>query len=165
MPHSLKAQPRVQWLATPLSWVYPLSLASQGWSSPAILSPQDRTENLTSNSPTLQPLNHVVDEPSCQNVSIYAQAILNYQRISKIQNWKFWPCQELNQCHQGLTPSYRRLKHLTTSALNMNSKSEYTLEQTPSCQLQGQKRPNDNSRVPHWFGQFCPRNPKIQTHF
>ncbi len=33
--------------------VYPLWLASRGWSSPAILPPQDWTENLTVNSPTL----------------------------------------------------------------------------------------------------------------
>ena len=51
--------------------VYPLWLASRGWSSPAILPPQDWTENLTINSPTLQPLNQVADGISCQNVSIY----------------------------------------------------------------------------------------------
>ena len=92
---------------------HPLRLASRGWSSPAILPPQDWTENLTVNSPTLQPLNHVVDEISCQNVSIYAQGILNYQGNSKIQNFKIYKDQELNSgssgclCHQ--TPYPTRL--------------------------------------------------------
>ncbi len=89
---------QVQWLAQSYStvWVYPLWLASLGWSSPAILPPQDRTENLTVNSPTLQPLNHVVDEISCPNVSIYAQGILNYQGNSEIKNLKNCIDQELN---------------------------------------------------------------------
>ena len=95
-------------------WVYPLRRASRGWSSPAILPPQDWTENLTANSPTLQPLNHVVDEISCQNVPRYAQGILNYQGNSKNQNLKICIDQELNWgspgclCHQ--TPYTTRPK-------------------------------------------------------
>ena len=68
---------------------HPLLLASRGWSSPAILPPQEWTENLTVNSPTLQPLNHVVDEISCQNVSIYAQVSQTIKGIQKFKISKF----------------------------------------------------------------------------
>ncbi len=64
---------------------HPLWLASRGWSSPAILPPQDWTENLTVNSPMLQPTEPMVDEISCQNVSIYAQVS---QTIKGIQKFK-----------------------------------------------------------------------------
>ena len=86
---TLKAQPRVQWLATPLSQVYPLWLASLGWSSPTILPPQNWTENLTINSPTLQPLNQAADEISCQNVSIYCPGCPRTSRKFKNQKFKF----------------------------------------------------------------------------
>ncbi len=115
-------------------WVYPLWLASLGWSSPAILPPQDQTENLTVNSPTLQPLNHVVDEISCPNVSIYAQGILNYQGNSEIQNSKICIDQELNWespgclCHH-MTYTTRPKVHIQEQQI-----WKYKLEQTSSCQ-------------------------------
>ncbi len=115
-------------------WVYPLWLASRGWSSPAILPPQDRTENLTVNSPTLQPLNHVVDEIPSQNVSIYAQGILNYQGNSKIQNLKICIDQELNWgspgflCHQTLYTTRPKV-HISEQQM-----WKYKLERASSCQ-------------------------------
>ena len=55
--NTLKAQRRVQWVATPTVLVYPLRLASRGWSSPAILPTWDRTNNRKVISPTPSPLN------------------------------------------------------------------------------------------------------------
>ena len=69
--------------------VYPLQLASRGWSSPAILPPQDWTENLTVNSPTLQPLNQVADEISCLMCLYIAQDVPGLQENSKIKNLNF----------------------------------------------------------------------------
>jgi hypothetical protein len=89
MPHTLKAQHRVQWVATPTVLVYPLWLASRGWSSPAILPPQDWTGNLTVNSPTLQPLNQVADEISCLMCLYIAQDVPGLQENSKIKNLNF----------------------------------------------------------------------------
>ena len=68
---------------------YPLRLASPGWSSPAILPPQDWTENLTVNSPTLQPLNQVADEISCLMCLYIAQDVPGLQENSKIKNLNF----------------------------------------------------------------------------
>lgn len=87
--NTLKAQHRVQWVATPTVLVYPLQLASRGWSSPAILPPQDWTENLTVNSPTLQPLNQVADEISCLMCLYIAQDVPGLQENSKIKNLNF----------------------------------------------------------------------------
>ena len=87
--NTLKAQHRVQWVATPTVLVYPLRLASRGWSSPAILPPQDWTENLTVNSPTLQPLNQVADEISCLMCLYIAQDVPGLQENSKIKNLNF----------------------------------------------------------------------------
>ncbi len=115
-------------------WVYPLWLASLGRSSPAILLPQDWTENLTVYSPTLQPLNHVVDEISSQNVPIYAQGILNYQGNSKIQYLKNCIDQELNWgspgclCHQ-MTYTTRPKVHISQQQM-----WKYKLERASSCQ-------------------------------
>jgi hypothetical protein len=87
--NTLKAQHRVQWVATPTVLVYPLRLASRGWSSPAILPPQDWTGNLTVNSPTLQPLNQVADEISCLMCLYIAQDVPGLQENSKIKNLNF----------------------------------------------------------------------------
>ena len=87
--NTLKAQHRVQWVATPTVLVYPLQLASRGWSSPAILPPQDWTGNLTVNSPTLQPLNQVADEISCLMCLYIAQDVPGLQENSKIKNLNF----------------------------------------------------------------------------
>ena len=70
-------------------WVYPLWLASWGWSSPTILPPQDWTGNLTVNSPTLQPLNQVADEISCLMCLYIAQDVPGLQENSKIKNLNF----------------------------------------------------------------------------
>jgi len=94
--NTLKAQHRVQWVATPTVLVYPLQLASRGWSSPAILPPQDWTENLTVNSPTLQPLNQAADEISCQNVSIYCPGCPRTSRKFKNQKFKFCKYRDSN---------------------------------------------------------------------
>ena len=94
--NTLKAQHRVQWVATPTVLVYPLWLASLGWSSPAILPPQDWTENLTVNSPTLQPLNQVADGISCQNVSIYCPGCPRTSRKFKNQKFKFCKYRDSN---------------------------------------------------------------------
>ena len=69
--------------------VYPLRLASRGWSSPAILPPQDWTENLTVNSPTLQPLTHRGWWFFVSNVSIYCPGCPWTSRKFKNQNFKF----------------------------------------------------------------------------
>ena len=87
--NTLKAQHRVQWVATPTVLVYPLQLASRGWSSPAILPPQDWTENLTVNSPTLQPLNQVADEISWLMCLYIAQDVPGLQENSKIKILNF----------------------------------------------------------------------------
>ena len=87
--NTLKAQHRVQWVATPTVLVYPLRLASRGWSSPAILPPQDWTGNLKVNSPTLQPLNQVADEISCLMCLYIAQDVPGLQENSKIKNLNF----------------------------------------------------------------------------
>ena len=87
--NTLKAQHRVQWVATPTVLVYPLQLASRGWSSPTILPPQDWTGNLTVNSPTLQPLNQVADEISCLMCLYIAQDVPGLQENSKIKNLNF----------------------------------------------------------------------------
>ncbi len=117
-------------------WVYPLWLFSRGWSSPAILPPQDQTENLMVKSPTLQPLNHVVDEISCQNVSIYAQGILNYQGNLKIQNFKICKDQESNSGQDLLVVCVtRRLIPLDHVGLLFSAQIwKYKLERTWSCQ-------------------------------
>ena len=94
--NTLKAQHRVQWVATPTVLVYPLQLTSRGWSSPAILPPQDWTENLKVNSPTLQPLNQVADGISCQNVSIYCPWWPRTSRKLKNQKFKFCKYRDLN---------------------------------------------------------------------
>ena len=86
--NTLKAQHRVQWVATPTVLVYPLRLASRV-SSPAILLPQDWTGNLTVNSPTLQPLNQVADEISCLMCLYIAQDVPGLQENSKIKNLNF----------------------------------------------------------------------------
>ncbi len=82
--------------AASIGQVRSLCTRLQGWPVLAFCIPQDWTENLMVSSPTLQPLNHVVDQISCQNVSIYAQSILNYQGNSKIQKSKICIDQELN---------------------------------------------------------------------
>ena len=53
--NTLKAQHRVQWVATPTVLVYPLQLASRGWSGPAILLTWDWTNNRKVVSPTPTP--------------------------------------------------------------------------------------------------------------
>ena len=96
MPHTLKAQHRVQWVATPTVLVYPLQLASRGWSSPAILPPQDWTENLMVNSPTLQPLNHSGWWNFMSNVSIYCPGCPRTSRKFKNQKFKFCKYRDSN---------------------------------------------------------------------
>ncbi len=112
MPHTLKAQHRVQWVATPTVLVYPLRLASRGWSSTAILPPQDWTGNLTVNSPTLQPLNQVADGISCQNVSIYCPGCPRTSRKLKNSKFKFCKYRDSNSvprrclCRTNALPSW-----------------------------------------------------------
>jgi hypothetical protein len=107
--NTLKAQHRVQWVATPTVLVYPLQLASRGWSSPAILPPQDWTENLTVNSPTLQPLNQVADEISCLMCLYIAQDVPGLQENSKIKN--------LNFVNIGIRTQYLGVVCVNTNAL------------------------------------------------
>jgi hypothetical protein len=107
--NTLKAQHRVQWVATPTVLVYPLRLASRGWSSPAILPPQDWTGNLTVNSPTLQPLNQVADEISCLMCLYIAQDVPGLQENSKIKN--------LNFVNIGIRTQYLGVVCVNTNAL------------------------------------------------
>ncbi len=78
-------------------WVYPLYTRLQGWPVLAFCTLRVRTENLTVNSPTLQPLNHVVDEFSVQMMVYMPQNILKPHRnrnlkIKKIDFSRYRTC-------------------------------------------------------------------------
>ena len=146
--------------------VYPLQLASRGWSSPAILPPQDWTENLTVNSPTLQPLNQAADEISCQNVSIYCPGCPRTSRKFKNQKFKFCKYRDSNSVPRRCLCQHKRLNRLTTSALKMKTKSE-------SLNLNGHhlvslRDENVKTITADFYFDlviFILKIPKLQTHF
>ena len=108
---TLKAHVRVQWVISPLSFHAHFVLACKGGQSlhSALCRIKLRTSRLTAQ--CFQPLNNVVDEISCQNVSIYAQGILNYQENSKKSKFKKLTFPGIELSISWLSVSYWVLNH------------------------------------------------------
>ena len=164
--NTLKAQHRVQWVATPTVLVYPLRLASLGWSSPAILPPQDWTENLTVNSPTLQPLTHSGWWFFVSNVSIYCPGCPRTSRKFKNQKFKFCKYRDSNSVPRRCLCQHKRLNRLTTSALKMKTKSEgINLNGHHLVSLRDENVQTITADFYFDLVIFILKIPKLQTHF
>ncbi len=129
MPHTLKAQPRFNG-----KLLCCLGIPALARLTGLIKSRNSNLSYLTVNSPTQQPINHVVDEISCQNVSIYAQGILNYQGNSKIQNCKIAKIRNRTQDLLVVCVAKRLIPLDHIGLLFSAQIGKYKLERTSSCQ-------------------------------
>ena len=98
---TLKAHVRVQWVISPLSFHAHFVLACKGGQSlhSALCRIELRTSRLTAQ--RFQPLNHVADGISCQNVSIYCPGCPRTSREFKNSKFKFCKDQGSNSVPHG----------------------------------------------------------------
>ncbi len=162
---TLKAHVRVQWVISPLSFHAHFVLACKGWPVLAFCTLQDRSENLTVNSPmlsTTKPRGWWNFMSECVYICAGYPKLSRELKNSKIQNLQR---SGFELSTSWLSVSNKRLNHLTTSALNMKSKSEsINLNRHHLVSRWDVNVQNDYSTFLLWL-HFYPENPKISNTF